>query len=194
MPTFPITLPTTPSAREISWQAIAKVAVASSPFTGQSQVYAHPGQWWEVNFALPPLTQAQSAQWAAAMLSLNGREGTFKLAPTDATPQAAVSGTVVVDAISGDYLDLSGMTGTFTAGDWIQIEIGLYRITTGDTAVAGEATIEVWPKPRSEIVATTSTVEYAAPVGIFRLFDSFEWKMDLAKTYGINIGAREVVS
>lgn len=193
MPTYPITLPTTPKPRSIDWQQVSRVAVASSPFTGQTQVYVHPGQWWEISFELPKLTAALSAQWAAALLSLNGRQGTFKFAPTDVSPATAVSGTIVVDAISDNYLDLSGMTGTFTPGDWIQIENGLYRITTGDTAAAGEATIEVWPTPRAEITAATSTVEYTAPVGRFRLFDSFEWQMDVDRTYGISIGAREAL-
>jgi hypothetical protein len=193
MPAFPITLPTNPSPREMSWKQATKVAVASSPFTGQAQVYAHPGQWWEINADLPPLNQAQSGEWAGALLSLNGIEGTFKFAPTDATPQVVVSGTVLVAAIDDTALDLTGMTGTFTPGDWIQIENGLYRVIVGATAAAGAATIEVWPRPRSEIVAATSTVKYAAPVGIFRLFDSFEWEMDVAKTYGITIGGREVV-
>jgi len=190
---FPITLPSAPRPREMSWRQVSRVAVASSPFTGQAQVYAHPGQWWEINADLPPLNQAQSGEWAGALLSLNGREGTFKFAPTDVTPQLAVSGVIVVAAISEYALDLTGMTGTFTPGDWIQIENGLYRVTVGATAAAGAATIEVWPKPRSEIVVTTSTVEYAAPVGIFRLFDSFEWEMDVAKLYGITIGAREAL-
>jgi hypothetical protein len=193
MPVYPINLPSDPRARQASWKQISRVAVATSPFTGQSQVYAHPGQWWEISFELPPLAPAQSAQWAGALLSLNGRQGTFKFAPTDATPQLAVSGTVVVDAISDNYLDLSGMTGTLSIGDWIQIEGGLYRVTTGDTAVAGEATVEVWPAPRSAIVPTTSTVEYTAPVGTFRLFDSFEWEMDVARRYGFTIGAQEAL-
>ena len=193
MPTYPITLPSEPKSRSCAWKQISQVAVASSTFTGQSQVYAHPGQWWEINVDLPRLNAAQSAEWAAALLSLNGREGSFKFAPTDVSPQGALSGTIVVDATSGNYLDLSGMTGTLTAGDWIQIENGLYRVLTGDTAVAGEATIEIWPTPRAEITAATSTVEYIAPVGRFRLFDSFEWSMDVAKSYGISLGAREVL-
>lgn len=193
MPTFPINLPADPKPREITWKQASRVSVASSPLTGTQQVYAHPGQWWEFSFELPRLNAAQSAEWAAMLLRLNGREGSFNFAPTDATPQGSVSGTIVVDAVNGDELDLSGMTGTFTAGDWIQVENGLYRITVGATAVAGTATIEVWPKPRAEIVAATSEVEYTNPVGRFRLFDSFEWNMDVAKVYGINIGAREVL-
>lgn len=193
MPAFPLDLPSDPKPRELSWKPVSRVAVASSPFNGSQQVYAHPGQWWEISFELPPLGAAKAAEWAAMMLRLNGREGSFNFAPTDDSPAAAVSGTIVVDAISDYYLDLSGMTGEFTAGDWIQIENGLYRITTGGVAVAGETTIEVWPKPRSEITVASSTVDYATPVGRFRLFDSFEWDMDVAKRYGITIGAREVL-
>lgn len=193
MPTFPISLPASPRPRELSWKQASRVAVSTSPLTGQSQVYAHPGQWWEINFDLPPLGAALAAEWTAALLRLNGREGTFEFAPTDATPQVAVSGTVVVDAISGYELDLTGMTGTFTAGDWIQIEDGLYRVTVGATAAAGAATIEVWPKPRAEITATTSTVDYATPVGVFRLFDSVEWDMDVAKLHGFSLGAKEAL-
>lgn len=193
MPTFPISLPSDPRPRELSWKQASRVAVATSPFTGQAQVYAHPGQWWEISFELPPLYGASAAAWAAALLRLNGPEGTFEFAPTDTTPQVVVSGTVVVDAIDGYELDLTGMTGTFSPGDWIQIESGLYRVTVGATAAAGAATIEVWPKPRAEIVAATSEVEYTAPVGIFRLFDSFEWEMDVAKLYGFTIGAKEAL-
>lgn len=174
-------------------EAKSVVAVSTSIFSGKEQVYVHPAQFWEVSFELPPLSKTQSAEWAAFMLRLNGREGFFNLTPPDDSPIAVVSGTIVVDAISDYYLDLTGMTGTFTAGDWIQIENGLYRITTGDTAVAGEATIEVWPKPRAEIVETTSTVEYTTPKGRFRIFESFKWDMSLAKHYNINIGAREVL-
>jgi hypothetical protein len=194
MPTFPLSLPADPKPREITWKQATRVAVARSPFTGQSQVYAHPGQWWEVNFELPPLYGSTAAAWRAVMLRLNGSEGTFEFAPTDATPQSGdVSGTVVVDAVDGYELDLTGMTGTFTAGDWIQIENGLYQVTVGATAAAGAATIEVWPRPRSEITAETSEVEYTAPVGRFRLFEGFEWDLDVAKFHGFTIGAREVV-
>lgn len=193
MPSYPISLPSDPKPREIAWKQSSRVAVSTSPFTGQSQVYAHPGQWWEISFELPPLYGTSAAEWRAAIIGLNGRAGTFEFAPTDTTPQVAVSGTVVVDAVSGNELDLTGMTGTFTAGDWIQIENGLYQVIVGATAAVGAATIEVWPTPRSEIVATTSTVDYATPVGIFRLFDSFEWESDVAQLHGITIGAKEVI-
>jgi hypothetical protein len=193
MPIYPLTLPAAPRPNQITWRQVSKVAVSQSPFTGQEHVYVHPGQWWEISFDLPPLNAAQAAEWAGKLISLNGRQGTFKFAPTDASPIAAVSGTLLVDAISDNFIDLSGMTGKLSAGDWIQIESGLYRVTQGDTAVAGVATIEIWPTPRAEIVAATSTVEYTAPVGIFRMFDAFEWDMDVAKLYGISIGAKEVI-
>lgn len=191
MPTFPISLPVDPKPREVSWKQASRVAVASSPFTGQEQVYAHPGQWWEVNFELPPLYGSTAAAWAAAMLRLNGREGTFNFAPTDEN-RGDPGGTVTVDSIAGDTLTLSGLTGTIKGGDWLQIENGLYR-ATADSVTIGDTFLEVWPKPRSEVTEGVSTVNYSTPQGRFRLFDSFEWDMDVAKFYGITIGAREVV-
>ena len=194
MPTFPLTLPSSPSFSNFQMEGKSAVAVSESVFSAKQQVYAHPAQWWEVSFDLPPLSKAQSAEWAATMLRLNGQEGYFYLTPPDESPIASVSGTITVDAISGYNIDLSGITGTLTAGDWIQIEDGLYRVTVGATSnSSNEATIEVWPKPRADIVAATSTVEYSSPKGRFRMFGSFKWDMDLAKTYGITIGAREVV-
>lgn len=190
---MPISLPIEPLARELTWLPISRVAVASSPLTGAQQVYAHAGQWWELTFELPPLSAAQSGAWVGALLRLNGRAGTFYFAPTDATPQEAVSGTITVDAISDDYLDLSGMTGRFNPGDWIQIGAGLYRVATGDTAVAGEATIQVWPKPRADVQAGVSTVNYTAPQGTFRLLDAPSFDMDEARMYGISLAAREVL-
>lgn len=193
MPVFPLTLPALPSFVSFSMEQKSAVAVSSSPFSGKEQVYEHPLQLWEVSFDLPPLTSVQAAEWGATLLRLNGRGGSFLLSPPDDTPIGTVSGTIIVDSVSGYELYLSGMTGTFTAGDWIQIENGLYRVTVGDTAIAGDAIIEVWPKPRAEIINSTSTVTYTNPKGRFRLFNSFKWDVSVAKHHSINIAAREVV-
>lgn len=193
MPAYPITLPSDPKPSEIVLRQFSLVSVAQSLFSGKQQVYTHPTQYWELNFDLPPLYGALAHQWATALMRLNGMEGTFYFSPTDDTPQGTLSGTIVVDAIYDYYLDVTGMTGTLSVGDWVQIESGLYRVTTGDTAVAGSATIEVWPRLRAEITAGVSLVIYSTPKGVFRMQQNFEYNMDVAKLYGITISAREVV-
>lgn len=189
MPTYPLTLPASPAPREVTWRPVSRVAVSASPFTGDEQVHAHAGQWWELAFELPPLNQAQAAAWRGVLLALNGREGTFLFAPTDATPQAAVSGTVTVSAVSGYQVTVTGITGTFTAGDWLQIENGLYTVTS----VSSGTVFEVWPKPRAEISTGVSTIDYASPQGRFRIMDGIEWEMDVAKRYGISLAAKEAL-
>ena len=84
-------------------------------------VYAHAGQYWEVEFDLPPLNAAQAAQWAGALLSLNGREGTFYVYPSETQPQSPITGTKLIRSVSDyevTFESLSG-TGSFTVGDWV---------------------------------------------------------------------------
>ena len=187
MPTYPITLPSSPSFTSLSFNAHSAVAVSTSKFSGQQVVYSHAGKYWEVEFDLPPLSAAQSGEWASARLSLNGREGTFYLTPSDITPQSTVSGTITVTAKVDYTITLAGITGSFTAGDWLEIDGGLYRVTI----VNSSTEIEVWPTPRFSVTPTPAPVTYTNPKGKFRTYDSFSWQMDLAKNYGISIAARE---
>jgi len=198
MPTYPIILPSSPSFTSIRWNAHSAVAVSTSKFSGKEVVYAHAGQYWEVEFDLPPLNASQSAQFAGAFLSLNGREGTFYVYPSERQPQSPITGTKLIRSVSDyevTFESLSG-TGSFTVGDWVTLggTGGLYRVT----AVTSSTVIELWPKPRgittSEPPATTgSIIYYSNPRGKFRLYDSFSWDMDLARNYGISIAAREVI-
>lgn len=188
MPTYPLNLPTDPSPNNVDWEQVSRVSYSKSPLTGKQKVYAHSGQWWRVSFDLPQMQEAKTAEWTAMLLRLNGKEGYFNFAPTETTPQGSVSGTALITAKSDYELTFSGVTGSFTAGDWIQIGTGLYRVTVG-----GNTTIEVWPKPRSGIVLDTTTIEYAAPKGMFRLADGFGWDVNVAKTTGISLVLEEVL-
>ena len=102
MPTYPIGLPSSPSFTSMSWNAHSAVAVSTSKFSGKEVVYAHAGQYWEVEFDLPPLNASQSAQFAGAFLSLNGREGTFHVYPSETQPQSPITGTKLLRSVS-DY-------------------------------------------------------------------------------------------
>lgn len=194
MPTYPITLPSDPAPREVTWRPVNKVSVSESPITGQSQVYAHPGQWWEVNFELPPMGEASAWDWESLLLKLFGREGTFYFGPTTDTPRLTVSGTVTVKVLLSDtFVTLEGGTGTVSRGDWLEIGGGLYRVVTGDVFASGEADVELWPRLRSAVVPAAA-VDYATPQGTFRLAGDFDWSLNVAKvTDGLTVSAREVV-
>lgn len=187
-------MPTTPKAREITWRCINQVAVARSPMTGQSQVYAHPGQWWEVVVSLPPMPETAAWDWESLLIKLYGREGTFKLGPTTKTPRSTWSGTILVDAlISQTFIRLQGGTGFVSRGDWLEIAGGLYRVVTGGFFDGdGELAVELWPRPRSGVVSGAA-VNYTTPEGVFRLTENFEWNLDVARTTGINFAATEAL-
>jgi len=196
MPTYPIELPSTTSFTSIRWNAHSAVAVSTSKFSGKEVVYAHSGQYWEVEFDLPPLNASQSAQFSGSFLSLNGREGTFYVYPSERQPQSPITGTKLIRSVSDyeiTFESISG-SGSFTVGDWVTIEGGLYRVTV----VTSATVIEVWPKPRGVTTSeppeeTGSIIYYSNPRGVFRLYDSFSWDMNLARNYGISVAAREVI-
>lgn len=75
--TFPISIPTTPAPKALRITRRSAVGVSQSPMTGQQQVYAWPGKWWEIDAQFPPMTAAQAKDWIAFFVSLNGQEGTF---------------------------------------------------------------------------------------------------------------------
>lgn len=80
---FPISMPSAPVAKSIRWRRKSIVGVAASPFSGQQQIYAHAGRWWEADVTLPPMTAAQAKDWLAFVVNLNGMEGTFTWTPPD---------------------------------------------------------------------------------------------------------------
>ena len=53
------------------------VAVSESPFTLDTQVYAHQGARWEAEVSLPPLSHAEARSVEAFIVGLKGRENTF---------------------------------------------------------------------------------------------------------------------
>mgnify|MGYP001247365278 CR=1 FL=1 len=195
MPTYPLNLPTDPSPKNVDWEQVSRVSYSRSPLTGKQKAYAHSGQWWRVSFDLPQMQEAKTAEWTAMLLRLNGKEGYFNFIPTEDTPQGNVGGTgsAIISAVSGYEVTLNTVLsgGGLTAGDWVQIGTGLYRVTAR-TSIATE-TYELWPKPRAGIVLETTTLNYGNPKGMFRLAEGFRWDVNLAKTTGISLVAEEVL-
>lgn len=123
--TYPLSLPTVTGFRASELQPRTVVGVVASPFTGQQQVYAWPGQWWQWAIELPPMSEASAAIWAAFFLALNGPEGTFYLGPSVRKASAAAlshfykvgSGAVA----NSTTLPLGAGLGRPNAGDWLQV-------------------------------------------------------------------------
>lgn len=199
---FPISLPSSPTARRITIRPRSAVAGDSSGFTLQSQTYAWRGQRLEAEVQLPPMTRADAAAWVAALVSLNGQEGSFLLGDTSATtPRGVATGTPLVKGAGQTGTDLitdgwtTGVTGILKAGDWIQLGSGSTArlhlvLADADSDGLGDATLVLWPALRSS-PADNAALTITAAKGLFQLAGPIEWSVDEMRLYGLSFPAVE---
>jgi hypothetical protein len=201
--TFPITLPTAQGFVRVTIAPRSNVAVYSSPFTAQQQVYQHPGQFLTCSIELPPMSRADAAPFVAALLSLQGALGTFYFGdPAWTSPLGVGTGTPVVNGNNqtGTALNTSGwttsQTGIVRAGDWLQIGTGSTRqlcMVLGDANSdgSGNATINLFPRIRTAFSNNTA-ITVSNPTGVWRMVDDGSFLQDVDKlTRGIVINAVE---
>lgn len=211
--TYPIKLPglDLPIAGEmvpissIRFKPRSVVALSASPFTFQQQVQVHQGQIWAAEIRLPPLEHDDAQAWIAALLSLNGIQGTFYLGdPAHRQPRGSPTGTPNVDGggQSGQSLATKGWgvsaSGALLAGDWIQLGSGstqrIHRVlkdvnSDGD----GKAIIDIWPRLR-ESPADEGLLVLQNTMGIFRMTDNeMIWDIDDIKMVGIELEVAEAI-
>jgi len=128
--TYPLIMPAQ-GVRSITMRPRSIVARSTSPFTGQQQIQAHQGQWWEADVALPPMKQDGYADDIAAFLTgLNGIEGTFLLGDSSRkTPRGSIASYNGMPYFpggtqSGMELIVEGLPASsniLKAGDYIQV-------------------------------------------------------------------------
>lgn len=98
MTTFPLTWPAGIVPREITWEQVSIVGMARSPWTGQTQVQAHQGQWWRAALDFPPMGREKAQPLIARLSALKGMEGTILIGPTaEDAPLGDAQGTPVID-------------------------------------------------------------------------------------------------
>lgn len=206
--TYPLSLPTVTGIAQVRLLARSQVGVATSPFSYKQQVYRNPGQRWEADITLPPMTRGNAEEWLSFLLRLRGQFGTFLLGdPNAATPRgsaATAPGTPVVNGggQTGDELIIDGLPTSgsdyLKAGDYIQLGSGstarLYKVLE-DVAIdgSGDATLNIWPALRSA-PADDATVTVSNAKGQFRLASNqTDWDISQASLYGIVFGAVEAL-
>ena len=178
---YPITLPTTPGFRDISWQPKSAVAVVESEYTYNQKVYKWDGMARSVLITLPPMNITNAKLWMAAIYSLNGVQGTFYLS------DSAIGGPTQIaayDSRANILVDGAGQTGptiandgwaaistiVLTAGDWVSIADRLYTCTQGmitDGLSAGN--MNLWPDVLVAPADNDPILIGSAARGIFRL-------------------------
>lgn len=201
--TYPLSMPALPGIKRITLVARSIVASRASPFTAQEQVHKHQGQWWEAGVTLHEMVREDAEEWAAFLLSLNGKEGTFLLGdPGGKTPRGVATGTPLVKGAgqSGQVLLTDGWTidttGILKAGDYIQMGTGettrLHKLLKDtDSDGSGNATLDIWPRTR-EIPGDDDPITVQDCVGTFRLTENvMQIEIERSKIYGVAFTARE---
>lgn len=201
---YPLTAPTSPAPRRVSFAAVSTAGMQQSPFSGEQTVYVHQGEWLEAMVELPPMLRPEAEAWISGLLlALNGREGTFLLGdPVGATPRGSWSAgspymhvraahAAGVKTVSLGGL-LSGATGK--AGDYIQFGSGattsLHKVVQDFTAPAsGNVDVEIWPRTKAALTAGQVPV-VEDTVGLWRLKENRrEWSVEEAQVFGVSFSA-----
>lgn len=177
---FPLSLPATPAPAGVTLTPRASVAESRSPFTFEGQYYVNQGQIWQGEISLPIMQRPEAEAWISALLSLNGKEGTFLMGIAGCdTPRGVATGTPLVNGASqtGRTLITDGwtinITGILKAGDYIQLGTGLNthlhkNLTDANSNGAGQVTLDIWPRLRVS-PADNAPIVVISPKGLWRL-------------------------
>jgi len=167
------------------------VAVSESPFTLDTQVYAHQGARWEAEVSLPPLSHAEAKPVEAFIVGLKGRENTFTFGNPLHTSTLS-DGSVSSAAIRAETLELaSGQASVVPAGTYFELNNRLYLVT--ETKVANEATLNFQP-PLRLAVTSSQAIKYNLPKTLWRMANNdVGWSIDSTSLYGFTFACVEAL-
>jgi hypothetical protein len=174
-----VLLPTCVAPSDIAIGMSDAVAVISSPYApAQVQTQAWPGaDAWDLQITLPPLSNANAADWEGFLAELRGALNVFQAGDPRRTKPLGVARGVPVAAAGNTALSTSLLTTGWTPniqrllmrGDMLQVGYRLHRVC--ETVVSdgsGNCTIPVWPVLR-EVPAGSAPIILKNPIGVFRL-------------------------
>src|SRR5579872_3246792 len=129
---YPLSFPAGVLVRKFKWTRANITASTKGPFSGQAQIFEWPGEWWEFEAGLPPLSRRPAEQVVAFLTALRGQTGTFLFGdPLCVTPLGQnlfnspapeVLGTNAAGSITLATKNwLPSLTGQLLAGDFIQV-------------------------------------------------------------------------
>lgn len=198
---YPRTFPTHKGVRGIHIRQRKVVGVSTAPSSLIAQTYEWPGERWEADFTLPPMSRADGEAWIAWLISLRGPVGSFLMGdPAGATARGSAAGTPGTPQVNGAQsarartLDIKTGLGTVSnylrAGDWISLGTGssrrLHKVLADASLSSGNVTLDIWPSLRAN-VSNNDTVYVANATGRFMLAGNpTEYDIDVASLYRPN--------
>lgn len=201
MPSYPLTLPSSPLFEDGLHALVRATQVAQSPYTGKSQAAELPYALWRFNGTLPSMDGAEAREWRAFLIELRGRAGTFRMPAypvqdTLASGYTGPAGTVNGASQTGTSLITAGWTNgatVFSRGEFFTVndELKMVMDTSVVASGAGAATITFEPALRSS-PANGATIVYASPTVVMRLGqDDLGWRLSAPTLHDIQIVADE---
>lgn len=189
--TYPLTPPAALEASSLSITGISATSRNVSPFTLQTQQYNWPGQGFLGSVECPPMQRAEAEQVLSFLLA--AQRGTFYFGDyANPTARGNVTGTLTVSSATANTttLGISGATGSFAVGDWLQISTSLYKVVQ----VNSSSSVDLFPVLRASYAGGTA-ITYSSARGVFRLAESStQWSIDVAKFYSISFSVVEDVA
>jgi hypothetical protein len=188
---YPLTPPAALKASSLSITGASAISRNISPFTLQIQQYNWSGQGWLGTVNCQPMVASDAEQVIGFLLS--AQRGTFYFQDfANTAPRGSITGTLTVASATANSstLGISGATGTFAVGDWLQISTSLYKVIQ----INSSSSLDVFPVLRSSYSAGTSITTTNAK-GVFRLADTHtQYTIDTAKIYGLSFNVLEDVA
>jgi hypothetical protein len=193
---YPLTPPSPFNLSQLSLTGVSATSRNTSPFTLQTQQYNWPGQAWLGSVDCPPMKRADAEEIISFLLK--AQRGTFYFQDyANPTNRGGVTGTLTVSSATanGTTLGISGASGQFAVGDWLQISTSLYKVVQSNSS----SSVDVFPALRKSYAGGTSIVygkpnDAARAQGVFRLASpSTEWSIGEASIYGVGFAIIEDV-
>jgi hypothetical protein len=193
---YPLTPPSPFNLSQLSFTGVSATSRNTSPFTLQTQQYNWPGQAWLGSVDCPPMKRADAEEIISFLLK--AQRGTFYFQDyANPTNRGGVTGTLTVASATanGTTLGISGASGQFAVGDWLQISTSLYKVVQSNSS----SSVDVFPALRKSYAGGTSIVygkpnDAARAQGVFRLASpSTEWSIGEASIYGVGFAIIEDV-
>lgn len=188
---YPVTPPSPFKVSKLTLTGLSATSRNVSPFTFQTQQYNWPGQAWSGMVECPPMVRADAEQVVAFLLSVH--RGTFYFQDyANTAPRGSVTGTLTVSSATANSttLGISGATGTFSVGDWLQISTSLYKVIQ----VNSSSSVDLFPVLRSSYAVGTA-ITYTNAKGVFRLAEGkTDYSIDTASIYGVSFSIFEDVA
>jgi hypothetical protein len=194
--TYPLTPPSPFNLSRLSFTGVSATSRNTSPFTLQTQQYNWPGQAWLGSVDCPPMKRADAEEIVAFLLK--AQRGTFYFQDyANPLNRGGVTGNLTVSSATanGTTLGISGASGQFAVGDWLQISTSLYKVVESTSS----SSVDVFPALRKSYAGGTSIIygrtgNAARAQGVFRLASpSTEWSIGEASIYGVGFAIVEDV-